>query len=142
MIDIAHYPHPEKKVGRCHRGAAAPAEVKYAKKSWKPCPQSDLSALDAEFQRSRAHGKGKTRRGGRQRGLLPLYPRHLNQLDTFLRFEFLASPVRILGDWFNGISALKVEDNTLAISDGNFKAVGRASRARSECGYCHFWDWR
>ena len=43
---------------------------------------------------------------------------------TRFRFEFLASPVRVLGDWMNGVNALKVEDNSLLAVDGNIKARG------------------
>ncbi len=44
--------------------------------------------------------------------------------DTKLRFEFLVSPVRILGDWIRGASALKVEENTLITEKGNVKPRG------------------
>jgi ferredoxin--NADP+ reductase len=44
--------------------------------------------------------------------------------ETRFRFEFLASPVRVMGDWMNGVTGLKVEENTLIASDGNVKARG------------------
>ncbi len=128
MMDIAHYLVREKKVDEViavlRRG---PAEVKFAKKELEAVARNlDLSALDAEFQRVAVHMEkvGQDVAAAKE-ALLSSLPKALEPVsDTRLRFEFLASPVRILGDWFNGISALKVEDNTLAISDGNFKAVG------------------
>jgi ferredoxin--NADP+ reductase len=44
--------------------------------------------------------------------------------QTRLRFEFLASPVRILGDWMTGVTGLKIEENTLFSVDGTVKARG------------------
>jgi ferredoxin--NADP+ reductase len=47
--------------------------------------------------------------------------------ETRFRFEFLATPARVMGDWMNGVSGLKVEENTLVASDGVVKARGTGS---------------
>jgi ferredoxin--NADP+ reductase len=52
--------------------------------------------------------------------------------QTRFRFEFLASPVRVLGDWMNGVNALKVEENTLVGMDGNVKARGTGNTRQIE----------
>jgi ferredoxin--NADP+ reductase len=52
--------------------------------------------------------------------------------QTRFRFEFLATPVRIMGDWMNGVSGLKVEDNSLLAVDGNIKARGTGNTHQIE----------
>ncbi len=52
--------------------------------------------------------------------------------QTRFRFEFLVSPVRVLGDWMSGVSALKVEDNILVNVDGNVKPRGTGETRQIE----------
>jgi len=61
-----------------------------------------------------------------------LCPRPQACFQTRFRFEFLASPVRVLGDWMNGVNALKVEENTLVGMDGNVKARGTGNTRQIE----------
>jgi len=52
--------------------------------------------------------------------------------QTRFHFEFLATPVRVMGDWMSGVSGLKVEENTLAAADGNVKARGTGNTHQIE----------
>jgi len=59
-------------------------------------------------------------------------PKALEKItETRFRFEFLATPVRVMGDWMNGVTGLKVEENTLVLADGTIKARVPATRTRS-----------
>jgi ferredoxin--NADP+ reductase len=128
MMDLAHYLVREKKVDEVvavvRRG---PAEVKFTKKEMEYVAANlDLAALDAEFARvapaMQAVGQDPAAAKNAFLDALP-NPAPRNS-ETRLRFEFLASPVRILGAWTTGASALKIEDNHLALVDGNVKAQG------------------
>ena len=128
MLDIAHYLIRELKVDEViavvRRG---PLEVKFAKKEMETVGSNlDLAALDAEFARvapvMQAAGQDA---GLAKNAFLGTLPKALPPVsETRFRFEFLATPVRILGDWMNGVVGLKVEDNTLIGEDGNVKARG------------------
>jgi ferredoxin/flavodoxin---NADP+ reductase len=128
MMDIAHYLIRDRKVEEViavvRRG---PAEVKFTRVEMENVGANlDLPALDAEFERvapcMQAIGQDpalvKT-------SFLNALPKVLPPVSkTRFRFEFLASPVRVLGDWMNGVNALKVENNNLLAVDGNVKARG------------------
>lgn len=128
MIDIARYLIRERKVEEVvaviRRG---PAEVKFSRKELETIAANlDLEAMHGEFARLEPTLKAVGQDGesikqaflsARAAALPPVS-------DTRFRFEFLASPVRVLGDLINGVSALKVEENTLTQVDGQIKARG------------------
>ena len=128
MMDIAHYLVRDRKVEEVvvvvRRG---PGDVKFTKKEMEAVARNmDLTALDAEFARvaptMTSAGQDVVAARNMFTEVLPKAEEPVSQ--TRLRFEFLASPVRVLGDWINGVSALKVEENTLVASDGTVKPRG------------------
>ena len=136
MMDIAHYLVRDRKVDEVmvvvRRG---PADVKFNRKEMENVAGNlDLAALEAEFARvaptMRAAGQDPI---VTKAAFLDALPKALEPVSqTRFRFEFLASPVRILGDWMNGVSALKVEENTLVAVDGNVKARGTGNTRQIE----------
>ncbi len=128
MMDIAHYLIRERKVDEVvvvvRRG---PAEVKFTRAEMEIVAANlNMPALEAEFARvtpcMQAAGQDpaviKT-------AFLSALPKAIPPISqTRFRFEFLASPVRILGDWMNGVNGLKVEENVLLAVDGTVKARG------------------
>jgi ferredoxin--NADP+ reductase len=136
MMDIAHYLVRDRKVDEVmvvvRRG---PADVKFARKEMENVARNlDMAALDAEFARvapiMQTAGQDPTVTKAAFLDALPKAPEPVSQ--TRFRFEFLASPVRILGDWINGVNALKVEENTLVAVDGNVKARGTGNTRQIE----------
>ena len=128
MMDIAHYLIRERNVDEVivvvRRG---PAEVKFTRVEMETVGANlDLPALEAEFARvapcMQAAGQDPAVIKSAFMSALPKAIPPVSQ--TRFRFEFLASPVRVLGDWMNGVNALKVEDNSLLAVDGNIKARG------------------
>ena len=128
MMDIAHYLIRERKVEEVivvmRRG---PAEVKFTRQEMEPVGCNlDVEELNREFERvapiMRAVGQDPEAVKTAFLGSLSKSEQAVTQ--TRFRFEFLASSVRILGDWMNGIQGLKVEDNTLVAVDGNTKPRG------------------
>jgi len=128
MMDIAHYLIRNRKVEEVivvvRRG---PAEVKFTRAEMETVGANlRLPALEAEFARvspcMQAAGQDPAVIKAAFLSALPKAIPPVSQ--TCFRFEFLASPVRILGDWMNGVNALKVEDNSLLAVDGNIKARG------------------
>jgi ferredoxin--NADP+ reductase len=128
MLDIAHYLVRDRKVDEVivvvRRG---PADVKFTRKEMEIVARNlDLAAFESEFARvtTTMQSVGQDPAASRS-AFLDALPKALEPVSqTRLRFEFLASPVRVLGDWMNGVNALKVEDNTLVGVDGNIKARG------------------
>ncbi len=128
MMDIAHYLIRERKIDEVivvvRRG---PGEVKFTRAEMETVAANlDQTALDAEFARvspcMEAIGQDPL---VVKEAFLSALPKALPPVSqTRFRFEFLASPVRVLGDWMNGVYALKVEDNSLLAVDGNVKARG------------------
>ncbi len=128
MLDVAHYLIRERKVEEVvavvRRG---PGEVKFTRAEMEIVAANlNLGALDAEFARvsscMQAAGQDPT---VIKTAFLSALPKAIPPVSqTCFRFEFLASPVRILGDWMNGVSALKVEENALLAVDGTVKARG------------------
>jgi ferredoxin--NADP+ reductase len=128
MLDIAHYLVRDLKVEEVivvvRRG---PAEVKFARKELESVAANlNLDALEAEFARvgpmMQAAGQDPQPAHSAFTDALPkAFPPNS---ETCLRFEFLSSPVRVMGDWMNGVSGLKVEENTLVAQDGVVKARG------------------
>lgn len=136
MMDIAHYLIRDRKVDEVivvvRRG---PADVKFNRKEMENVASNlDLAALDAEFVRvdpiMQAAGQDSILT---KAAFLDALPKALPSVSlTRFRFEFLASPVRILGDWLNGVSALKVEENSLVAVDGNVKPRGTGNTRQIE----------
>jgi ferredoxin--NADP+ reductase len=136
MMDIAHYLVRDRKVDEAiavvRRG---PVEVKFARKEMENVARNlDLAAFESEFARvtpiMQAAGQDPA---ASKAAFLDALPKALEPISkTRFRFEFLASPVRVLGDWMNGVNALKVEENTLVNLDGNVKARGTGDTRQIE----------
>ncbi len=127
MVDIAHFLIHEQKVEEViavvRRG---PAEVKFDKKEMEHVIANlDLSALDEELARSTPvmQAVGQDPAAARASILEALPKADPKTSETKFRFEFLASPVQMLGQ--DGVlTQLEVEDNTLVLKDGETKARG------------------
>jgi ferredoxin/flavodoxin---NADP+ reductase len=136
MLDIAHYLIRERKVDEViavvRRG---PGDVKFTRKEMEYVARNlDLAAFEAEFNRvapiMQSAGQDPA---VSKAAFLDALPKALDPISaTRFRFEFLASPVRILGDWMNGVNSLKVEENTLVAADGNVKARGTGNSRQIE----------
>jgi ferredoxin--NADP+ reductase len=127
MADIARYLIREQKVEEViavvRRG---PAEVKFDKKEMEHIIANlDLSALDAEIARVSPlmQAVGQDPRTARASILQALPKADPPTSHTRFRFEFLSSPVQMLGE--NGLLAhLEIEDTTLVLQGGETKAKG------------------
>ncbi len=126
MMDIAHWLIRDVKIDEViavvRRG---PAEVKFSKKEMLPviC-HVDRQALDQEIERVApvmlAIGQDPAVAkafilAAADKGIEPTS-------QTVFRFDFLASPSRILGDDQGNVCALEVDDTTLVPSNGDTKA--------------------
>jgi ferredoxin--NADP+ reductase len=128
MMDIAHYLIRDCKVDEVvavvRRG---PAEVKFTRKEMESVAANlDPLSFEAEFDRvaPMMQAAGQDLQAARS-AFNDARPKALEAVSqTRFRFQFLATPVRILGDWMNGVSGLKVEENSLVSGDGNIKARG------------------
>jgi ferredoxin--NADP+ reductase len=128
MMDIAHYLVRDRKVEEViavmRRG---PVEVKFTKKEMENIAANlDLAALDAEFSRVSPLMQNASQDPVPARAAFTdALPKALPRVsETRFRFEFLASSVRVMGDWMSGVTGLKVEENLLVASDGVVKARG------------------
>jgi ferredoxin--NADP+ reductase len=132
MLDIAHWLVRELKVDEVVAVARrGPAEVKFTKKEMEYVARNlDVPALDAELQRVTPvmTAIGQDVQAAREYILaaLPKAPEPVS--DTRFRFDFLASPTRILGDESGAVCGLEVEDTTLVAADGDTKARGLGTR--------------
>ncbi len=132
MVDIAHYLIRHQKVEEViaivRRG---PAEVKFDKKEMEHVIANlDLAALDAELERvgpvMQAVGQDPAHA---RTAILEALPKADPKLsDTRFRFEFLASPLRMLGDEQGCLTQIEVEDNLLVQKDGDTKAKGTGGK--------------
>jgi ferredoxin--NADP+ reductase len=126
MLDIAHWlvrdVRVDDVVAVVRRG---PNEVKFTKKELEAVVRNlDLSALDAEMERVRpaADAVGQAVYEARD-FMLSALPKALAPISgTRFRFEFLASPRRILGGEQGVVRALEVEDTTLICAEGEVQA--------------------
>ncbi|HEY5731271.1 MAG TPA: FAD-dependent oxidoreductase [Anaerolineales bacterium] len=136
MIDIAHYLIREEKVDEViaivRRG---PAEVKFDKKEMEyVIANLDQDLLDAEIQRvtpimQTVNQDPVTARAA----IMEALPKALTKVsDTKFRFEFLASPVQMLGDANGNLTQVELEDNILVEKDGDTKARGTGNKRRLE----------
>lgn len=127
MVDIARFLIREQKVDEVisvvRRG---PAEVNFTKEEAKHIIANlDIAAFEAELRRVlpalEAVHEGTD--VGRDKVLGALPKADPKFADTRFRFEFLSSPVGMLGE--NGIlTGLEIEDNILVEKDGQLKARG------------------
>jgi ferredoxin/flavodoxin---NADP+ reductase len=126
MMDIAHWLIREVKVDEVIAVARrGPAEVKFSKKEMEAVARNlDLEALEAEFIRvapiMRAIGQNVEEAKEFILSTLPKAEEPVS--DTRFRFDFLASPSRILGGERGVVRGLEVEDTTLIPSNGDTKA--------------------
>ena len=126
MLDIAHWVTRDLKVedvvAVARRG---PAEVKFSKKEMEIVARNlDLDALDAEIERVAPVMQAVDQDVEAARDfILSALPKALEPVSlTRLRFDFLASPSRILGDENGRVCGLEVEDTTLVPKNGDTKA--------------------
>ena len=132
MLDITHFLAREKKVDEViavvRRG---PAEVKFEKKEMEYVIDNlDHAELDAEIQRvapimEAVHQDPQAARAT----ILEALPKALPKVsDTCFRFEFLASPVRMIGDENGYLKQVELEDNILVEVNGDTKAKGTGNK--------------
>jgi ferredoxin--NADP+ reductase len=126
MLDITHWLVRDLKVDEVvavvRRG---PNEVKFTKKELEAVVCNlDLAALDGELERVRpaADAVGQAVYEARD-FMLSALPKALEPNSaTRFRFDFLASPRRILGGDGGAVRGLEVEDTTLVCADGEVQA--------------------
>ena len=132
MLDITHYLSRELKVDEVvavvRRG---PAEVKFDKKEMEYVIDSlDQAALDAEIERvtpimQAVHQDPAAARAA----ILEALPKALPKVsDTRFRFQFLASPVGMIGDENGRLKQVELEDNILVEANGDTKAKGTGNK--------------
>ena len=106
-----------------------PAEVKFDKKEMEYVVRNlDQRALDEEIARvtPQMTAIGQDPEAARAQ-ILEALPKALpSSSTTRFRFEFLASPIQILGTEM--VSGLEVEDNSLVLKDGEVKARGTGNK--------------
>jgi ferredoxin--NADP+ reductase len=136
MMDIAHYLIRDCKVDEVvavvRRG---PADVKFSRKEMEGVAANlDLEALDKEFIRvSPSMQAAKQDPAAAKAAFTDALPKAIEPVSqTRFHFEFLATPVRIMGDWMSGVTGLKVEDNMLVSVDGTVKARGTGNTHQIE----------
>lgn len=134
MVDIAHFLIRHEKVEEViaivRRG---PAEVKFDKKEMEHIIANlDTADLDAEIARSAPvmQAVGQDPAHARAAILESLPKADPKVSETRFRFEFLASPVQMLGDEQDRLTGLEVEDNSLTLKDGDTKARGTGNKRR------------
>jgi len=132
MLDIVHFLSREEKVDEVtavvRRG---PAEVKFDKKEMEYVIDNlDQAELDAEIRRVRpimeaVHQDPEAARAS----ILEALPKALPKVsNTKFRFEFLASPVQMLGDAEGCLTQVEIEDNILVEANGDTKAKGTGNK--------------
>jgi ferredoxin--NADP+ reductase len=127
MIDVAHWLVREVKVrlviAVARRG---PMEVKFAKEEAKAVAANfDIDRLDADLARMGPllASLGQDPAAAREIFTTPMAKAQPPVSETRLRFEFLASPRRIIGDRGHVIG-LEVEENTLLPGEGEPRVKG------------------
>ena len=134
MLDIAHFLSRELKVDEViavvRRG---PAEIKFDKKEMEYVVANlDQAALDAEIGRvtpimQAVHQDPVTATAS----ILEALPKALPRVSaTRFRFEFLASPVQMIGGADGNLTAVEIEDNILVEANGETKARGTGNKRR------------
>jgi len=134
MLDITHYLARERKVEEViavvRRG---PAEIKFEKKEMEYVIDNlDQAALEAEIRRvapimEAVHQDPQAAKTT----ILEALPKALPKVsDTRFRFEFLASPVQMIGDENGKLTQVELEDNILVEANGDTKARGTGNKRR------------
>ena len=132
MVDIAHYlirhAQVEEVIAIVRRG---PVEVKFDKKEMEHIIANlDVAALDAEIERVtptlQAVGQDPAHARATILEALPKADPKLS--DTRFRFEFLCSPVQMIGDDQDRLTQIELEDNILVLKDGETKARGTGNK--------------
>lgn len=132
MLDIAHWAvrelHVDELVAAVRRG---PADVKFTRKEMETVAANlDLAALDAEIARCAANmaAVGQDPQAAKDFILMALRHADPKVSETRMRFDFLASPHRIVGDAEGRVIGLEVEDTLLvARPDGSTTAKGQGT---------------
>jgi len=126
MLDIARFiiqkVKAEEVIAIVRRG---PAEVKFDKKEMEFVIQNlDQNALETEIARvsPQMTAVGQDPAEARAQILEALPKAHPSKSPTRFRFEFLASPLQMLGD--GTVNGLEVEDNVLVLQDGVVRPKG------------------
>ncbi len=135
MVDIAHwairYLKVDEVIAIARRG---PAEVKFTRKEMEIVARNlDLKALDAEIKRvtPAMQAVGEDPQAARAYILSALAKADEPVSQTRFRFEFLASPSRIVGGENGEVHGLEVEDTLLIpASDGSEPQAKRTSSKR------------
>ena len=134
MLDITHYLSRELKVDEViavvRRG---PAEIKFDKKEMEYVIDNlDQAALDAEIARVTPIMQAVDQDPAAARAsILEALPKALPKVsDTRFRFEFLASPVQMIGDENGRLKQVELEDNILVPANGDTKAKGTGNKRR------------
>ena len=134
MLDITHFLTREKKVDEViaivRRG---PAEVKFDKKEMEYVIDNlDQAALDADIQRVTPIMQAVNQDPVAARAMImEALPKALPKVsETRFRFEFLASPVQMIGDENGNLTQVEIEDNILVEKDGDTKAKGTGNKRR------------
>lgn len=128
MLDITHYLSRELKVDEViavvRRG---PAEIKFDKKEMEYVIDNlDQAALDAEIARvtpiMQAVGQDPA---AARASIMEALPKALPKIsETCFRFEFLASPIQMIGGENGRVKQVELEDNILVEANGDTKARG------------------
>ena len=132
MLDITHFLTREKKVEEViavvRRG---PMEVKFDKKEMEYVIDNlDQAALDEEIRRISPilQSVGQDPEAARAT-ILAALPKALPRVsDTRFRFEFLASPMQMIGDAEGKLVKVELEDNILVKTNGDTKAKSTGNR--------------
>jgi ferredoxin--NADP+ reductase len=132
MVDIARWLIREVKVDEVIAVARrGPAEVKFTKKELENVALNmDLEALDEELERVTPvmESVGQDVNQARE-FLLSALPKAKDKVsDSQFRFDFLASPSRIVGNERGKVRGLEVEDTTLELKNGDTKAKRLGSK--------------
>jgi ferredoxin--NADP+ reductase len=134
MLDITHYLARERKVDEViaivRRG---PMEVKFDKKEMEYVIDNlDQAALDEEIKRITPVLQAVDQEPETARTtILEALPKALPKVSsTRFRFEFLASPVQMIGDAEGKLTQVEIEDNILVKTNSDTKAKGTGNRRR------------
>jgi ferredoxin/flavodoxin---NADP+ reductase len=132
MMDIAHWAIRDLKVDEVIAVARrGPAEVKFTKKEMEYVSGNlDVPALDAELARCAPFMQevGQDVQAAREY-ILSGMPKAMEPVSaTCLRFDFLASPTRIIGNELGQVIGLEVENTKLVPKGNDTKAIGLGVR--------------
>lgn len=128
MLDIARWLIRTIKVDEVIAVARrGPAEVKFAKKEMESAIANlDLKALDAEIECARPlmESLGQDPQAAKDFILAAQAKAEESVSNTRFRFDFLASPTRILNNGTDQVCGLEIEETTLLPRNGDTKAKG------------------